>query len=289
MQYYRKYSRKNLVLIIIVCLILGCSRKNENYYIKLGVNFLNNGQYDQAVNTFTKVIKHNPSNVEAHFNLGRTYKRKGMNEKAKSEYSISFRIDPEAFDECIKKYKEIIDYEFTDAQYLNELGNAYVEKGMLNEAINTYEKALDVQPGNFRVHYDLAKIYSKKEMYDEAVYEFKNTIEINPNMPEAHYNLGLVYYKKGMIEMAISEYKITLNLLSKNSGRKKAGVHYKLGLAYYDNGMLEDAIGELRKALEITPNDSKVHYQLSIVYKENDMFEKAEEELNIYKKLKRKK
>ncbi len=126
-------------------------------------------------------------------------------------------------------------------------------------------------------------------MYDWAVGEFKNAIEINPGMPEAHYNLGMAYYKQGMIEMAISEYKSTLSLLPKANGRKTAGVHYKLGLDYYDNGMLDDAINDLNNALEITPNDSRVHYQLSMVYKENGMFRQAEEELDIYRKLKKQK
>ncbi len=288
MRNYRVFSRKNLVLIIIFCLVFGCSRKTDNHYNKLGVNYLNNGQYDYAINAFIKAIKLNPSNAEVHFNLGRAYDRKGMDDKARAEFSISSRIDSETFEECVIKYKEKIDYEFTDAQYLAELGNAYAEKGMLNEAITTYQKVLEVQPGNFRIHYDLGMVYSKKGLYDEAVSEFKNAIEINPSMPEAHYNLGMAYYKQGMIDMAISEYKSTLSLLPEANGRKTAGVHYKLGLAYYDNEMFKDAINELNKALEIMPNDSRVHYKLSMVYKKIGMFKQAEEELDIYKKLKKK-
>ncbi|MFQ5714174.1 MAG: tetratricopeptide repeat protein [Candidatus Scalinduaceae bacterium] len=288
MHNYREFSRKNLVLIIIFCLIFGCSRKTDNHYNELGVNYLNNGQYDYAINALKKAIKLNPSNAEVHFNLGRAYNRKGMDDKARAEFSISSRIDPETFDKCVIKYKEKIDYELTDAQYLAELGNAYAEKGMLDEAITTYQKVLEVQPGNYRIHYDLGMVYLKKGLYNGAVGEFKNAIEINPGMPEAHYNLGMAYYKQGMIEMAISEYKSTLGLLPDAKGRKTAGVHYKLGLAYYDNGMFEDAINELNKALIITPNDSRVHYQLSMVYKKIGMVKQEEEELDIYKKLKKK-
>jgi protein O-GlcNAc transferase len=289
MHNYREFSRKNLVLIIAFCLVFGCSRKTDNYYNKLGTNYLNNGQYDYAINAFTNALKLNPSNAEVHFNLGRAYKRKGMDDKAKAEFSISFRIDPEMFDECVIKYKEKIDYEFTDTQYLAELGNAYAEKGMLDEAITTYKKVLEIEPENVRVHYDLGMVYSKKGMNDEAINEFRRTIEIDQNMPEAHYNLGMAYYKEGMIDMAISEYKSTLSLLPKANGRKTAGVHYKLGLAYCDNERYKDAINELNKALEITPNDSRVHYQLSMVYKKIGMFKQAEEELGIYKKLKKQK
>jgi Flp pilus assembly protein TadD len=288
MRNYRVFSRKNLVLIIIFCLVFGCSRKTDNHYNKLGVNYFNNGQYDYAINAFIKAIKLNPSNAEVHFNLGRAYNRKGMDDKARVEFSISSRIDPETFDECVIKYKEKIDYELTDTQHLAELGRDYAEKGMLDEAIDTYKKVLEIEPENVRVHYVLGTLYSKKGMYDEAISEFRRAIEIDQSMPEAHYNLGMAYYKQGEIDMAISEYKSTLNLLPEANGRKTAGVHYKLGLAYYDNEMFKDAVNELNKALEIMPNDSRVHYKLSMVYKKIGMFKQAEEELDIYKKLKKK-
>jgi Flp pilus assembly protein TadD len=288
MRNYRVFSRKNLVLIIIFCLVFGCSRKTDNHYNKLGVNYLNNGQYDYAINAFIKAIKLNPSNAEVHFNLGRAYNRKGMDDKARAEFSISSRIDPETFDECVIKYKEKIDYEFTDTQHLAELGSAYAEKGMLDEAITTYKKVLEIEPENVRVHYVLGTLYSKKGMYGEAVSEFRRAIEIDQSMPEAHYNLGMAYYKQGMIDMAISEYKSTLSRLPKANGRKTAGVHYKLGLAYYDKEMFKDAVNELNKALEIMPNDSRVHHKLSMVYKKIGMFKQAEEELAIYRKLKKK-
>jgi superkiller protein 3 len=288
MHNYRVFSRKNLVLIIIFCLVFGCSRKTDNHYNKLGVNYFNNGQYDYAINAFIKAIQLNPSNAEVHFNLGRAYNRRGMDNKARAEFSISSRIDPETFDECVIKYKEKIDYEFTDTQHLAELGSAYAEKGMFDEAIGTYKKVLEIEPENVRVHYVLGTLYSKKGMYDEAVSEFRRAIEIDQSMPEAHYNLGMAYYKQGMIDMAISEYKSTLGLFPEAKGRKTAGVHYKLGLAYYDNEMFKDAINELNKALEIMPNDSRVHYKLSVVYKKIGMFKQAEEELAIYNKLKKK-
>jgi Flp pilus assembly protein TadD len=288
MHNYRVFSGKNLVLIIIFCLVFGCSHKTDNHYNKLGVNYFNNGQYDYAINVFIKAIQLNPSNAEVHFNLGRAYNRKGMDSKARAEFSISSRIDPETFDECVIKYKEKIDYEFTDTQHLAELGSAYAEKGMFDEAIDTYKKVLEIEPENVRVHYVLGTLYSKKGMYGEAVSEFRRAIEIDQSMPEAHYNLGMAYYKQGMIDMAISEYKSTLGLLPEANGRKTAGVHYKLGLAYYDNEMFKDAVNELNKALEIMPNDSRVHYKLSMVYKKIGMFKQAEEELDIYKKLKKK-
>ncbi len=288
MQNYREFSRKSLVPIIIICLILGCSGKSVSYYNNIGINYIESGNYEDAISAFRKSIKLNPANAETHFNLGRAYKRNRVEEKAKSEFSISFNIDPVVFNACVDKYGEVIDYELKDPQQLSNLASAYAEKGMLDEAINAYKEAMETELEDARLHYSLGTVYSKKGMHDGAINEFKRAIELNHDMPEAHYNLGLVYYKQEKFEMAIDEYRLTLNILPEARSRKRASVYYKLGLAYNDNGTYNDAIDVLQKAVEITPNDKKFHYKLSMIYKEHGMFDLAEKEMEIYKKLKKK-
>ena len=85
------FTKRSLIAVIIFCLFLGCSRRNDDHYNRLGVNYLNNGQHNYAIGALKKAVKLNPSNAEAHFNLGRAYKRGGMDEKARTEFSISTR------------------------------------------------------------------------------------------------------------------------------------------------------------------------------------------------------
>lgn len=277
MPYFRMFSKKSLIIVTAFYLIIGCSSRNDDHYNRLGINYLDNGQYKYAINALKKAIKLNPSNSEAHFNLGRSYKRGGMDEKARAEFSISSSINPEIFKECVKKYREKMDYEFTGAQHYIELGNAYAEKGMINDAIDAYKKVMEIDPDNVDAHYSLGMLYSKKGMLEEAADAFWMAIEIEPDMPEAHYNLGLVYYKQGMFEKAITEYQVALKQLPETQIKKKSGVHYKLGLAYQENGMFEEAIRELNKALELMPEDSRVRNQLGLVYKKAGLPGRAEE------------
>lgn len=286
---FKNYSKISLVFVVVFCLFLGCSRRDEDYYNKMGVNYLNNGQHNYAIGALKKAVKLNPSNAEAHFNLGRAYKRRGMDEKARAEFSISTRLNPEIFNECVEKYREKIDYEFTETQNYSELGSAYAEKGMINDAIDAYRKLIEIEPENARAHYSLGTLYSKKGMYDDAADEFWMAVEIDPDMSEAHYNLGLVYYRQGMFKKAIVEYKAALKLLPETQKKKRSGVHYKLGMAYEGNKMFRDAISELNKAVELMPKDSRIRHQLSVVYKKAGLYKKAERESKIYKKLKKQK
>ncbi len=281
------FSRKILVCVIVCFLFLSCSRRDDDHYNRLGINYLNNGQHNYAIDAFKKAVNLNPSSVEAHFNLGRAFKRKGMDEQARSEFLISHRLNPGKYNEYVRKYRETIDYELTDTKNYSELGSAYAEKGMIDDAINAYKKSIEIEPDNARAHYSLGTLYSMKGKYRDAADEFWMAVEIDPNMSEAHYNLGLSYFRQGMFDKAITEYQTTLKLLPETQKKKRAGVHYKLGMAYAGNKVFDDAMHELRKAIELMPKDARIHHQLSVVYKKAGLFEKAEKEAKIYEKLKK--
>ena len=150
---FNNFSKKTLLLVMVFCLFLGCSRKDDDHYNRLGINYLNNGQHNYAIDAFKKAVKLNPSSVEAHFNLGRAFKKKGMEVQAKSEFSISHRLNPNKFNEYVKKYKEKIGEDLTGTQNYSELGSAYAEKGMIDDAINAYKKSIEIEPDNARAHY----------------------------------------------------------------------------------------------------------------------------------------
>ena len=284
---FNNFSKKILIFAMASCLFLGCSRRDEDHYSRLGVNYLNNGQHNYAIDAFKKAVKLNPSSVEAHFNLGRAFKKKGMEVQAKSEFSISHRLNPNKFNEYVKKYKEKIGEDLTGTQNYSELGSAYAEKGMIDDAINAYKKSIEIEPDNARAHYSLGTLYSMKGKYDDAADEFWVAVEIDPDMSEAHYNLGLSYYRQGMFDKAITEYQATLKLLPETQKKKRAGVHYKLGMAYEGSKVFDDAIHELKKAIKLMPKDARIHHQLSVVYKKAGLFKKAEKETKIYEKLKK--
>jgi len=284
---FNNFSKKTLLLVMVFCLFLGCSRKDDDHYNRLGINYLNNGQHNYAIDAFKKAVKLNPSSVEAHFNLGRAFKKKGMEVQAKSEFSISHRLNPNKFNEYVKKYKEKIGEDLTGTQNYSELGSAYAEKGMIDDAINAYKKSIEIEPDNARAHYSLGTLYSMKGKYDDAADEFWVAVEIDPDMSEAHYNLGLSYYRQGMFDKAITEYQATLKLLPETQKKKRAGVHYKLGMAYEGSKVFDDAIHELKKAIKLMPKDARIHHQLSVVYKKAGLFKKAKKEASIYEKLKK--
>jgi len=143
----------------------------------------------------------------------------------------------------------------------NNLGLAYLEKGMVDEAIYEYEKALTINPNYIKAHFNLAVAFSIKGRLDETISEYKKLLAINPNFVEAHYNLGNAYSKKGRLDEAIAEFKRTLTI---NPNHAKA--HYNLGNAYLKKDRLDEAIAEYKRTLTINPNHAKAHCNLGTAY-----------------------
>ncbi|MDR3253347.1 MAG: tetratricopeptide repeat protein [Endomicrobium sp.] len=71
------------------------SNKNSNEadYIELGKFYFLNNKYDEAVSEFKKVLKINPSNAEAYYNIGLIKETANLLEEAREMYSKALAIN----------------------------------------------------------------------------------------------------------------------------------------------------------------------------------------------------
>ncbi|MEM3691766.1 MAG: tetratricopeptide repeat protein [Candidatus Korarchaeum sp.] len=120
------------------------------------------------------------------------------------------------------------------ARVLNNLGESYRRKGMLDEAIKLHEEA--------------------RSIYEEL---FKLDERFKPDLARALNNLGLSYSDKGMLDRAIElqeRAKSIYEELSRSDERFKpdlARALNNLGISYYDKGMLDRAIELQERAKSI--------------------------------------
>ena len=83
-----------------------------------------------------KVITINPEHIEAHYNLGMAYYRKGVIDEAIEEWEKVITVDP--------------DY----GRAHSSLASAYYERGQYCKALKHYQKAIDL---GYKVPPELAK------------------------------------------------------------------------------------------------------------------------------------
>ena len=113
------------VFLAATMAVLGC----EDYaimYLDKGNRHLAQGQFDEAIAAYTKVIELDPESVIAYSNRGEAYYSIGEYDEAIADYTRAIEMDPE----------------FWLAYY--HRGLAYESKGEYEEAASDYEKVIEI-------------------------------------------------------------------------------------------------------------------------------------------------
>ncbi|UCB46227.1 MAG: tetratricopeptide repeat protein [Spirochaetota bacterium] len=251
-----------------------------------GVDHLDRGEFDDAIQAFSRVIALTPDDSDAYYNRGLTYYYKGDYDRAVSDYTKVIEINPldaDAFinrgliyyyrgdyDKAIDDYSNTIEINpgYSDA-YFNR-GLAYSEKGEYEKAIYEYTKVIEIDPNDSEAYNNRGLIHYNREEYEKAISDFSKALSIDSMYANAFNNRGIVYYDTGNYGRAIDDYTKAIEIESGNSD-----VYYNRGLAYYDEGEYDRAIADYTKAIEINPNDTEIYYNLGLAYDKKSKSEKA--------------
>jgi len=158
------------------------------------MKYLQESNYEKAIEFFQKGAAKFPQSVEIFYNLGVSYLRLGRVDEAISSLEKAVSLKPD----LLEPYYA--------------LGECYFTKGDSEKALATFKKALEIQPDNGKVYYNLGIVYYKKDMTDEAISHFEQAKRLSPDFSSAWYQLGLAYIKKGDFPRAVENLEKFLTL-----------------------------------------------------------------------------
>jgi len=146
--------------------------KTEEYKISYekGEDFLNRGDFNQAIKEFEIILEKWPNNPKSYNKLGVCYASLKNFGKAKLYLAKAFEMDA--------KYPEPY----------NNLGNIYLEEKAYGKAIELYKKALELNPDYAAAHSNLGLTYKKLKRIGEAVAHFKKASQIDRRAPLSEIN-----------------------------------------------------------------------------------------------------
>jgi tetratricopeptide (TPR) repeat protein len=156
----------------------------EEYY-NLGNAYLSAGQWDRAVDFFTRAVETDPELLAAHSNLSLALIRSGRTEEALEVLAPLLRRDPE------------------NIGLLEIRAYALYRADDLEEAESTYSAILELSPENRAVRYNRGFVLWKLERREDAASQFAALLEY-PERDElaldSLYNLSLLWDEEGQVE-----------------------------------------------------------------------------------------
>ncbi len=164
------------------------------FYNNRGIDYGDKGEYDLAIEDFTKAIELKPDYAIAYNNRGAVYRSKDKHDLA--------------IEDCNKAIQLKSDY----AEPYSNRGSAYRNKGDYERAIEDYHIAIKLKPSFVEAYYNRGLAYHEKGELDVAIKDYSKAIELNPKLFHPYYNRGNAYLQKRDFDRAIEDYSKAIEL-----------------------------------------------------------------------------
>lgn len=203
------------------------------------------GDYNQAIEVYTKLISMAPNMPDLYSNLANIYYIKGEFDLAISHYQTAITLNPN------RSWTSVI---------AQTMGFVYQEnKSDPDAAISAYQTAYVLTPEDIDIYVNLGSAFYDKEDYNNALAVYRKALELQPHNPKIHCNLGFLYWGKADTEEAIKSYELAIKY------NENYDIAYNnLGVIYLDDlGRVNKAIELFRKAVEANPSYALAHFNLA--------------------------
>jgi protein O-mannosyl-transferase len=210
---------------------LAQSPHNEAVLVSMATLLLDDGQYQDANEYFTKAIAIRNNNWESQFGMART--QSGLGNPVLAETYCRHAIDL---------------YPETPDTY-NLLGIIMVQQNRLDDAIAAFRKAAETPPGIASARLNLARLYAFKGDKQTAIDECRKSIVMLPH-PASYLYLAELLGDTGKAEEAEAALNDGIARLPDD-----ASLHIALAKLLEKQGRGADAIGEVEKACKLEPEN----------------------------------
>lgn len=135
----------------------------------MGLIYLTLSEYQQAADHLKEAVRLNAYFTDAHNNLGVAYRELKQYDKAMKEFQAALND---------KTYK-------TPEKVQLNLGNLYLDQGVMSEAVRCFERAVALNPKYLNGYLGLGTAYQKSGRADLAAEQFRKVMSMAPDSKEA--------------------------------------------------------------------------------------------------------
>jgi Bardet-Biedl syndrome 4 protein len=235
-----------------------CSR-HETTSLHLARLYVQQEQYEQALETLQEALEVAPENAELLTQVGLVHLRQGANDQAFDALGKALAMDPrnakailaagsilqdhQEMDVALSKYRILAaggtdaarDYA-SSAQLWNNIGMAFFGKGNHIAAIACLKRALYFSPLEWIVAYNLGLVFLNTGQFCSAFHYLSAAINLKPDFAPAFVHLALALSRLDDVQNAISSYERSLTLDPEN-----VAAEYNYAVLLFNSDAIDDA------------------------------------------------
>jgi len=266
----------------------------EAYQLYLeGIDYLNNGNYGEAVESFQGAAEIDSTFTKALYKLAmaqwwfnsrldakETLKKILLNKEGMAEGELLLAEGLEAIlyidlSKAIDIYQRLLKIYPDEKEIHYGLGEAYFHfgRGERLKALDAFEEALNLDPEFSLAYHHIFDIYYMKKMDNKAIRVANRLINSNPDKASGYRFLAAVYGQKGELDKSIKNYEKAAKL---NKGNYESIVLQ--GWAYRIGGKYEEALNEYSELFKPDVPTVWIYrgkFASSFVYAEQGQYKKA--------------
>ena len=217
--------------------------------IEKGKEFAKAGDYVSAKNIFNNILKNDPYNNQARFNLSKLETVNTKIDLNLIKEKINHHFNNNDFKEVILIGEKYFSKLQNDLDFLNKLGLSYKNLNNYDDSKKVFQIGLNSNKFQDTFHNNLGMLNFKFKKFESAVLCFEKAIKINPNKIFSYNNLGNSY-------LEINDYKNTHLAYTKAFNLNKNDFQTLYNLANFYNKINNEhkAIELYENALKVNPN-----------------------------------
>ncbi|MEZ5013005.1 MAG: tetratricopeptide repeat protein [Chitinophagales bacterium] len=219
----------------------------ERVYID-GCKYLALGDYDKAVHAFEDVLRIDPHNAAANYQLGSIYYNFGN------------------FNDALGFLEQAVQYDYTNTYYLELYAKVLMFGAKYSDAINILNDLLKLDPDNYETYYRLGDCYEKMGKMNDALHVYENMEKQSGDVESAAFELQRLYARMEDYGNAVKQVE---RLLAIDATNPK---YLRLLTEYYEQAGRPDDAGDIFEALlKADPDNVDLQFKkASLLQKQGD-------------------
>lgn len=259
----KSYALIALLFGVVSALFLfGCQSKE----VTSAKVYIQQNDWDKAIEQLEQAVKLYPSDPEAHFLLGQGYAEKKRWAEMNKEFDASLAAAP-TFQQQITSVRE---KNWVDV--FND-GVKKVNSSNITGAITSFETCLVINPKRMEAYQNLAYAFTKNEDLEKATQTYQNWLANDPANVTAMKALGAIYFDQKEFDKALEVYQKVLSQTPEDVD----AIAY-IAMLYDNKGESDKAVEYYQKALEKRPEDTDLIFNLGRYFYMKSEYGKAIEE-----------